>query len=597
MMLTVVGVALVPVPAEASWWCIFSPGTCKVTENIILGIFATLGNGVLWMMSWFLTLAGILLNVSILLTMNIKAIYEATPAIEQVWVVIRNISSIFIIFFLIYTSIMTIVGSGTTSVQKLIGKIVIAGLLINFSLFFTRMAIDASNLVSLELYKAIAPQSQNTILNSSFDGKSLLSSSYYDGGISNIFQQSLKIPTIYNSKKDLITETSDNSLFKIAVSTIAGSILMIFAALSFLAASVAFVVRLVVLLLLMGFSPIYFVGMIFPQVEKEISQKWMGWLTKELIFMPVYLLFMYVALRFLSSENEKGFFALLDTGRQGAGNESTGGVLLSTVGLFIQYTIAFVLINVPLIAALQTGGIGMKWGESAKKWVGGYVGGGVGQNTIGRAAKWSSDKLNSSGIAAKNPNLAIMANKTFGKVASSTFGGSKGGYEKRFKDYSKAREDYANKNINLGSKEKNIILATGMSEWDNRKKYLENEISKKQTLIADGTSSEKEIRDAQIELVKLQKEQTARKKAFDEGTQNKYLEGEALKAKKEQYAQNLEKQSFLGFFTNKARKEAADSFRKEANKSEDKKLLEKLQKLAKDAEKASEPEKPKPPTA
>jgi hypothetical protein len=93
-------------------------------------------------MSYAISLSGIILNASIVLTLNIKALYEATPAIEQTWVVIRNISSIFVIFALLYASINTILGTKGPQFGSLVVKIFFAGILINFSLFFTRVLVN-----------------------------------------------------------------------------------------------------------------------------------------------------------------------------------------------------------------------------------------------------------------------------------------------------------------------------------------------------------------------------------------------------------------------------------------------------------------------
>src|SRR3989344_7328978 len=105
MTLTVVGVAVVPQRVEAGWVstlaCIVSPNKCAVEiigESVLVSLVASIGNLLLLLSSWTLSLAGMILNISIVLTMNIKAIYEATPAIKQIWIIIRNISSIFIIF-------------------------------------------------------------------------------------------------------------------------------------------------------------------------------------------------------------------------------------------------------------------------------------------------------------------------------------------------------------------------------------------------------------------------------------------------------------------------------------------------------------------
>lgn len=454
MILTVAGVALLPHQAEASWLCLLSPSSCiaQAMAGAVMDSFvAGLSELVLRVVSWFLSLIGILLNASIILTLNIKAIYEATPAIKDLWVVIRNLSSIFIIFALLYTSIMTIIGSNVMGgVKKLVGNIILAGLLINFSLFFTKVAIDTSNLVSLQFYRAIVPSSQNATIDSNKIGNVIMNA-FSSGGLSDVFMSSLKIPKVYN-KRNSIFDTNNAEYFKVIVSTLAGSTLMIVAALSFLAASIMFIIRIVVLLLLMGFSPVYFAGMIFPEIKSKISDEWLKYLTQALIFMPVYLFFMYVAMSFISTmgANSNSFFGQLDN--VGPAANKADGTLLPIVGLVLQYTIAFILINIPLYAAIQTGGKSAAWGKSAGKWANKKLQGGVAfgaQHTVGRAAKVAGDKLATSNFAKNNPNLAIIANKNLAKISGAAMGGTKGGYDNRFKAFAKEKSDFAVKRYGL----------------------------------------------------------------------------------------------------------------------------------------------------
>ncbi len=585
--LMILGAVLMPHIASADWMsdlsCIFSPARCveKTGLNLLSNLAASLGNLVLTVSSWFLSLAGIILNISIILTMNIKAIYESTPAIGEVWIVIRNISSMFIIFGLIFTSIQTILDMGRPNVKGLIINIIIAGLLINFSLFFTKALIDASNLVSLQFYRAISPDSQNVNL-AKGDLSNIVSSSWSGVGLSNIFMQSLKIPSVYSTPKGFLSGVADTDFTRIFISTIAGSALMIFAAFSFFAASIAFMVRVVILLLLMGFSPVYFLGLIFPQVKTNISKKWEGWFIGQLIFMPAYLLLMYVAMKFIAGP---GFFAALDVART---SSATGpaGILLSTVGLLLQFTIAFILINVPLVAALKLGGLSTEWGNNAKKWASDKLKSGLsfaGQHSAGRGAKALQEKLGKSDFAARNPNIAIMANKTLGNVAANTFGGSKGGYEKRYKDFTKERTDFGNKGIKLNDKEKDAYINNGLSTWnDKNASILKNKLVA-ETLSKNMTISEQARQTAKKKLAELIVEEKAREKADNNGTKEKHLQDEALKNKKEEYAKNLEKGQ--DFFTTKARKDAAKAVRDEMSKPEEKKLLETMQKLTKEAEK------------
>lgn len=595
LILLIVGVVIFPKPVEAGWFadlaCLFSGG-CGVSEAVgtvfLNSLAAGIGYLALTISSWFLSLSGIVLNISIILTMNIKTIYESSPAIGEIWVVIRNISSMFIIFGLIYTSILTILDTdmGKFNVRSLIINIIMAGLLINFSLFFTKTLVDASNLISTQFYRAIAPESKGINLSTS-DLKSIVSNTWTSGGLADIFMQSLKLPSVYNNPKGFITGVIEQDFFHITISTIAGSVLMILAALSFFAAAVAFIVRIVVLLLLMGFSPIYFVGWIFPTIKNNLSDKWEGWFRSQLIFMPVYLLLMYVAMKFIGGD---GFFSSLDSSRLASGT-GPGGVLLSTVGLLLQFTIAFILINIPLMAALRLGGLSAKWGESAKKWVNDKIRGSIGfagQNSIGRRAKVIQEKIASSGFASRNPNMAILANKAISGIPGASFGGSKGGFEKRNKDYIKEKVEFGNK-LKLSDKYKKDYVDYHTSTWENKDRDLEKDLIKAESDSINPAITEDGRQQAIKKAAQLKVEIEARNKARGAGNKSKYLETEALKVKKEEYAQNLEKGR--DFFTTKARKEAARAIRDEMNKSEDKKIEDKIKKIIAASEEEPKTEK------
>lgn len=571
--LTVTGLVFIPQQAEAGILPDLSTGA-YFTEAV-----AWILNIVQGIVSLFVTASATLLSLSIKLTLNISELYNATPAIKNIWVIVRNISSMLIIFMLLFSSIQTILGIGNSNIKKLIGNIIMAGLLINFSLFFTKVLIDASNLVSLQFYRAIAPEYASQDLRG-------WQSAYYDGGLSNIFMASLRIQNIYhpgNTDIKKIGEKGESAVFvSMIVATAGGIVMMLFAAISFFGAAIAFTIRTGFLLLLMAFSPIYFAGMIFPQVKKDLSDRWRDELVKQLLFMPIYLFLMYVALRVITDE---GFMSFI----QGS-DMSDKGALVVLIGIIVQYVIAIIFINIPLIAAIKFGAIGTEFAKGLTSDLKGKIYGTpgfLGQHTLGRGAKLAQGSFNSSAIAAKNPNLAILANKTFNKVASSTFGGSKGGYDKRYKDYVKDRENLLNKEIKISDSYKQSYIDNGKKNWEKDNADITKKIKIQNELIADGTNSEDEKMVATKELVKLQAEEAARKNAYINQEQDKYLADKALKERKEEVAKAIEKQTKFGIFTNKARKEAAESFRKEANKSEEKKLLDKLRELAKNAEKES----------
>lgn len=583
----VIGTVVMPQPVQADG-C--NPLTGIEIYECVLDIASIVSESILNVISYFTALCGVALNMAIILTLNIAALYEATPAIKEVWVVIRNLSSIFIIFGLLYASILTILDMGGPNVKNIIGKVIIAGLLINFSLFFTKILIDASNLVSLQFYRAMTPNSQNVNLTKDNMG-TLLSASFRDGGISDIFMAGLKIPTLYHNKQGILQ--TGNATLMILIHTVLGSMLLIIAGLSFLAAAMAFVVRIAILILIMGFSPLLLFGIVFPGVgkyTKEYSDRFFG----QLAFMPVYLVLLYAAMKFIGGA---GFFKALNDAQLAAATGSGSSLLLADAGLIFQFVLALILINIPLIAALKMGGVAPKWADGVKDMAGNWVKGGMsfaGQHGFGRAAKAMSDGIAKSDFATRNPNMAILASSTLGKVSGGSFGGTKGGYDKRFKDYSKARVDYGKK-LKTSEDEANNYVTREISNFDNRviKQKAElgnrlNEIKKQKDkynkILESGSPAAQELALKQLKSLEAEegriKEKMGQDASAARASELERLKKAAKNLRSNTFAQNLGEQTVPGFFTNKANKDAADAIRKELNKSNDDKMLDALNALA-----------------
>ena len=237
--------ALTPHVARANW----------LTESTFYTFFAWITQAILAISGWFLALTGVLLNGAMVATLNMKTIVDSTPAIGLAWRTIRDFSSIFIIFMLLYASINMILGRKDHSLGTLIKNVVIAGLLINFSLFGTKLLIDASNIVSTSFYCAMAQQTaacQGNVTDTTITG------AFSSIGIADVFMQKLDIQAVVSDSKTLVGGTDPN--LSIALSNIGASGLMIVAGISFLTAAIMFAIRIGVLILLMAFSPIYIIA-------------------------------------------------------------------------------------------------------------------------------------------------------------------------------------------------------------------------------------------------------------------------------------------------------------------------------------------------
>lgn len=416
--------------------------------------------------SWLIYLAGALLNFSINLTMHIKEFVTATPAIYTVWKAIRDISGMFLIFALLYAAIMLITGLKKPNFGELIKNIVVAGVLINFSFFITGLAIDVSNVVSIQLYNAIAPA--QTLNGGTPTDKTGILNRYIeqgkaDGGLSTIFMQSLGVTRLYNpdgsissTGKNVAQATQQNpnnawaTPVKIILIGVTSIIIMITAALSFFLAALAFIVRFVILIFLLAFSPILFASFVVPEIGKYATM-WKTQLKNQLVFMPVYLLLMYFALSVLTSSSifQNGY----------AGNlTSNGGFLGDLMVLALNAVLVIVMLNAPLLGAMSVGAMVPKWASNVtadKIWrkVGGAVGGGLGRATIGRGASAINDSIDASTTNRKwlfGKSVAKLGNTVVGRdLRAATLGAAtkaKFGDSRSYEDIGKLEKEIAKKN-------------------------------------------------------------------------------------------------------------------------------------------------------
>lgn len=441
------GVLLIPHAAHAA--CIPSLYESFDFSDCMFSLLGWIANMAMTAAAWYLSVCGLLLNGAMTATLNIKDLVAGSGGvIGATWTTLRDLSSIAIIFMLLWSSISIIIDIRGPKFNELIKNIFLVGLLINFSLFFTNIAVDASNLISLSFYRAITPAYSSSGI-SEINWRSAM-----DGGISNVFMQSLQIQKIYEPSKQL---KGSNPKLNIIIAGIGGTILMIVAGTSFVFAAFAFLIRLGIILLLMVFSPVYFIGWIVPEVSK-FSKMWWDQLRAQCLFMPVYLAFLYVAMRIISAP---GFMNFLNPSRQStdSGAFSNLPYLGGTIGVILQYVIAFLMINIPLIAASDIGGKSVEWGkkfsEKFNEWTGSAAkstGGFVGRNTLGWGAQKIDDKLDKTRAGSTRIGQAVRSFTT-GAAAGATYGGktsykqAKKAWDDRGKEVDAKHEENERRNV------------------------------------------------------------------------------------------------------------------------------------------------------
>lgn len=453
----------------------------KVAKSAFTDVLNYLSYTILSISATFVSMAGVFLSFSIKLTLNIKELYESSGSIKNVWVTVRDLSSLFIIFILMYESIKMILGLKGQGFNQTVAKIFIAGMLINFSLVLFKLPIDFSNLASIQFYNAITPgTSQKLDLNSSFN----------DGGLSNVYMQSLQVWTIFSS----LNLNTASATASITTTTAAGFVMMIMAGISFFAAAISFTIRTGLLLFVLVLSPLYFAGIIFPEIEKKVSKGLMDLLISQCIFMPVYLFLTYISLKIISDTSYISYF------NQIQGDKNFGTLL----ALVMRFSIAFIFVNAPLVMAIELGAYGMKWAPGGKEFgdffknLGLKMTGAVGRNTLGLAGKFAGKQFDN--MAASSQSSAFGRNtskalRLFG-VSQAVRGGltsmekGKYGSSQSYGDVEKEDKARAKEIAGIGKLNKQLEILSGIKKLNSSKVVEQADIEKYAKTISEMSSKD-----------------------------------------------------------------------------------------------------------
>ena len=172
-----------------------SPFTCMFRSLMSLTA-ATL----IWISSLLLSIAGLLFNWLMDNTVIQFGTFYGTikVAVETAWTAFRDIANILIIGIFTFVAISIIVGLKEFGQKKMIAHVLIVAVLINFSLLFTKMIIDASNYTAAQIYTAAALGGTNAAGSGNPVGATATASKY---GIADQFMNLLGVATFADAYK------------------------------------------------------------------------------------------------------------------------------------------------------------------------------------------------------------------------------------------------------------------------------------------------------------------------------------------------------------------------------------------------------------
>jgi hypothetical protein len=344
--------------------------------------------------------------------LDLKVHIDELKGINIAWKVIKDLMNIAFIFILVYKGIELIVGAGSKeSIKKFISALVLAALLVNFSLFFTKVLIDASNIITMGFYKTIIQSAGQPIPVVDSTGQTVTPLS----GISTPFMRNLGLSSFWSKGNFNSARAAAGGNANMVLIPLMGIFLFMITAFVFVAVAIIFIIRYIVLVILLILSPVAYMGSALPGFGSA-SKEWWDTLTGQLIFGPLYMIMTWVVLQLMSTS---GFIINSDAFGQlasGGTGQLSAPYSQGAISLIFNFLILIGLIIASLLVSKDAASRGSKF-------VGKAVGNasGLASSAVFGGTAWFGRKTmgNAGRVISDNATLQERADKggTFSRLA------------------------------------------------------------------------------------------------------------------------------------------------------------------------------------
>jgi hypothetical protein len=267
------------------------------------------------------------------------------PAIYSAWAFVRDFLNMAFILVLLFSAFCTIFQIEQYNYKKVLWKIVLMALLVNFSFPITRFIIDSSNILMYSLLKTNIFATATPV-----DMNSGLAKISQFGDLDKLM---------------LFDERSDTA------SLLATTVMFFMLAMTFLAIGVLLMIRLIALAIIIIFSPIAFTGSIIPGISAQAS-KWWDNLIKYSFFGPIMIFGIVLCVGLMQNMGS----ALQST-------KSEGNFIGTLLAVSVPIVLLWMVMGVAQSMSIAGAGAVMGAAQGAIKWAG---------KAPGKAAWWGIKK-------------------------------------------------------------------------------------------------------------------------------------------------------------------------------------------------------------
>jgi len=425
-------------------------GLAICISNLVYYIMVGVFSSIAYIAAFFFDLA---------VQLSLNSTTYALGFLTTSWTIIRDLSNMAFIFILIYIAVEVMLTADNSQTLKTLAAVIVVALLVNFSFFFTRVAIDAGNLLALQFYNAIEghPIGQNpagTGLDSTLKGGSTnaaynKSAADFMSGFTALasgggpltpgntkdltasIMDGIQVQNIVNTESfkryadPKQTPNSSSMYILITLSTIYIAVGIAFGVLAgaFLFAGAKFIMRIVGLWFVIILSPLALVAATLPNAgAKKLFKDWLNHLVNFSFYPAAFLFMFFVLSRFMKELNAGGNFlsGVFASSPAGLSDDTFGFITIlsaiANVGIRLGFVIAmmYLALSAADMLARSRGDMTSGWARTAAGWMGNAITGGAigwtGRQTFGRAGQLLG--INSLARATYDPRNSALARAT-----------------------------------------------------------------------------------------------------------------------------------------------------------------------------------------
>ncbi len=272
--------------------------TEKMIANLLGIIFYYLAAGLSWIVS---VMVGVMLYV-MTFPLNITTL----PIVVKGWAIVRDLCNNFFIVILLVIAVGTILKIQTYHYKALLPRLLTMAVVINFSLMFTGILIDASQILMLSFTQGFnGAMGNNVILNAI--------------GLPDLFSMngSAGSGVVTNLGNQLSEEGATSSIIlNIITAMIFAIIVSVVALVCISMVTVVLVYRMIMLMFLAILSPLPYFLSTFPQGKSKAGE-WWNEFNKYLIVGPVMVFFLWISFSAMAGDSPGGEVKNAGAGERG----------------------------------------------------------------------------------------------------------------------------------------------------------------------------------------------------------------------------------------------------------------------------------------